>query len=260
VEYLLLFTCVLWPLLAFINAMFLDSSPETRLQGTQIIGGFGSAFGLLYYFAPLSTLHTVIKEKDSSSIYLPTIFVNMVNATCWVIYGLLGVKDVIVWGPNAVGLLIGTTQAIIGMSYPRKREKERAKEMELEELAALKLSSASSSALPAKSKSSTKDDKTDNKIVDGGSSNSESAQFTKKNSSQNIKNKNSNSNNDNHNVNNDNNNGDIEQNNSSNSNNNKEPTNKIEKVIKIEKKKKKIIKDKTIISINSSEEKLIVEV
>ncbi len=86
----------------------------------QAIGLIGCCFGLSYYAAPLTTLVEVVKNKDSSSLYKPTLFANLINATMWVIYGLLGTGDPLVWGPNLIGFILSILQLSLAYYYPSK--------------------------------------------------------------------------------------------------------------------------------------------
>ncbi len=97
------------------------NNPNAIAINMQAIGLIGCCFGLCYYAAPLTTLVDVVKSKDSSSLYKPTLFANLINATMWVIYGLLGTGDPLVWGPNLIGFILSTLQLSIAYYY-RPRE------------------------------------------------------------------------------------------------------------------------------------------
>jgi len=44
---------------------------------------------ICYYAAPLSTALQVVRNRSSSSIFLPTCIANLVNAALWVMYGIV---------------------------------------------------------------------------------------------------------------------------------------------------------------------------
>ena len=43
---------------------------------------------------------------------------NMANAVMWVSYGLFGVYDIMVWGPNFVGFIFTALQLLLKLYYP----------------------------------------------------------------------------------------------------------------------------------------------
>ena len=84
-----------WAYIAMICFIVMDDSSESRFNANSIVGSLGCACGLCYYASPLSTMMTVIRTRDSSSLYLPLILTNLVNALMWVFYGFFGVYDVV---------------------------------------------------------------------------------------------------------------------------------------------------------------------
>jgi uncharacterized protein with PQ loop repeat len=71
--------------------------------------------------AGLTTLVEIIRERDSSSLYAPTVLVNLANATLWTIYGIFAINDVNVWVPNAVGIVLSFIQLFLCGIFPRKK-------------------------------------------------------------------------------------------------------------------------------------------
>jgi hypothetical protein len=102
IEGLLLGGGLFWAVVSFTCSMVCS----TRDEAAEIIGILGCVFGIGYYTAPLSTAYTIILTRDASSLYAPTIFVNLLNALLWLFYGLLGIHDVLVWLPNVIGLVL----------------------------------------------------------------------------------------------------------------------------------------------------------
>ena len=54
----------------------------------------------------------------SESLYLPMIFMNLVTAMMWVVYGLVGRPDPMVWAPNFIGVLLAVAQVGSALSWP----------------------------------------------------------------------------------------------------------------------------------------------
>ena len=71
-----------------------------------------SFFLVLYYCAPLSTITLVLKKRDSSSIHVPTMIANTVNASFWTAYG-FAIDDFSIITPNGLGALFGVIQMIL---------------------------------------------------------------------------------------------------------------------------------------------------
>jgi hypothetical protein len=60
---------------------------------------------------------TVISERSSASIHVPTMVMNWMNTSFWIAYGLARNNLVIVI-PNSVGLFLGILQGLLRLSYP----------------------------------------------------------------------------------------------------------------------------------------------
>ena len=79
--------------------------PELGNRGTNtamlIIGSMCGVFAMAYFASPLSTAYQVIKEGDASSLYPPMVIANIINCSCWVVYGYFAIEDPMVWGQNA---------------------------------------------------------------------------------------------------------------------------------------------------------------
>lgn len=73
---------------------------------------------LFFYAAPLQTIMTVVSEKNSESIHRPLMWMNWLNTSFWVLYGLVARDDPVIYGPNAVGLLFGIIQGALCCIYP----------------------------------------------------------------------------------------------------------------------------------------------
>jgi solute carrier family 50 protein (sugar transporter) len=53
----------------------------------------------VYYVAPLSTVATVLKNRDSSSLYWPLSLMNVINGCLWFAYG-LAILDYFIFVPK----------------------------------------------------------------------------------------------------------------------------------------------------------------
>ena len=74
---------------------------------------------VFFYGAPLQTMKRVLETKSSDSIHTPTVTMNVINAVFWMSYGLAR-DDVIIYGPNGVGLVLGIGQVALCCLYPKR--------------------------------------------------------------------------------------------------------------------------------------------
>lgn len=115
---LLVGSAVFWCLMAMVACIVYNDDPASREQGIRFIGTIGMAFGLAYYVSPLSTLLTILRTRDSSSLYLPMIVTSFFNALMWVIYGFVAKNDVALWLPNAAGCILCALQFGFRLTIP----------------------------------------------------------------------------------------------------------------------------------------------
>jgi solute carrier family 50 (sugar transporter) len=73
---------------------------------------------LFFYGAPLQTIWLVTREKNSDSLHVPTMVLSCANAGFWMMYGIARL-DIVVYGPNGIGLLLGLVQALLCCVYPK---------------------------------------------------------------------------------------------------------------------------------------------
>jgi hypothetical protein len=75
---------------------------------------------IFFYGAPLQAMQTVIQDRASNSIHVPTMMMNWLCTSFWLLYGIAQL-DPVIYAPNAIGLLLGITQGILCLMYPRKK-------------------------------------------------------------------------------------------------------------------------------------------
>jgi hypothetical protein len=73
----------------------------------------------VYYVAPLSTVATVLRNRDSSSMYWPLSMMNVINGCLWGAYG-LAILDWFIAIPNAVGAVFNVACLIMCFVFPNK--------------------------------------------------------------------------------------------------------------------------------------------
>jgi solute carrier family 50 protein (sugar transporter) len=95
---------------------FLNVDPGQK----DLIVGIAVNINLLFFYgAPLSTIFTVMKTRDSSSIHKWTMLMNTANATFWTAFG-FGASDYFIMVPNGIGAILGGIQMMLRVLVPNK--------------------------------------------------------------------------------------------------------------------------------------------
>ena len=112
-ERLILSGVYLWVFLALAAVTFLQS----RTQLETAMGITTCATTILYYCAPLSSVRIIIAMRDATSLYLPMLVMNLISASLWFSYGLFGAKNIWIYLPNALGLVVTLVQLSVKLYY-----------------------------------------------------------------------------------------------------------------------------------------------
>mmetsp|Transcript_9405 Transcript_9405/g.15101 ORF Transcript_9405/g.15101 Transcript_9405/m.15101 type:complete len:435 (+) Transcript_9405:94-1398(+) len=94
---------------------WLDESTDIPTQVVGIVVNFNLVF---FYGAPLSTIWTVLRQRNTATIHIPTMVTNTLNGSFWLAYG-LAVKDPFIIVPNGMGTVLGGIQIVLLMLFPR---------------------------------------------------------------------------------------------------------------------------------------------
>jgi solute carrier family 50 protein (sugar transporter) len=84
------------------------------------LGLFASSLFLMFSASPLSSIGSVVSNRDASSILAPLTIAQVVNTGLWSAYG-LAIGDVFVWSPNMAGLGLGLMQLLLKIVFPGKK-------------------------------------------------------------------------------------------------------------------------------------------
>ena len=93
-----------------------------QAQYTLIIGIVANVNTFFFYGAPLSTIVTVLKSRDSCSIHRRTMITNTANAVFWTAFG-IGIMDWIIVIPNGLGSVLGFIQVFLCLVIPNRSGK-----------------------------------------------------------------------------------------------------------------------------------------
>eukprot|EP00339_Tiarina_fusa_P006294 CAMPEP_0117068956 /NCGR_PEP_ID=MMETSP0472-20121206/48332_1 /TAXON_ID=693140 ORGANISM="Tiarina fusus, Strain LIS" /NCGR_SAMPLE_ID=MMETSP0472 /ASSEMBLY_ACC=CAM_ASM_000603 /LENGTH=270 /DNA_ID=CAMNT_0004791235 /DNA_START=50 /DNA_END=863 /DNA_ORIENTATION=- len=85
-----------------------------------VVGVLANINVIFFYGAPLQTMQTVITEKSSESIHVPTMIMNLLNTSFWILYGVAEV-DPVIYFPNIVGFGLGIIQLLLRLMYPVRK-------------------------------------------------------------------------------------------------------------------------------------------
>eukprot|EP00565_Helicotheca_tamesis_P007395 CAMPEP_0185727910 /NCGR_PEP_ID=MMETSP1171-20130828/3451_1 /TAXON_ID=374046 /ORGANISM="Helicotheca tamensis, Strain CCMP826" /LENGTH=267 /DNA_ID=CAMNT_0028396555 /DNA_START=237 /DNA_END=1040 /DNA_ORIENTATION=- len=103
--------------LILLSVIGLDSSLTHEIR-KDIVGIAANVNLVVFFAAPLSTIVTVLKTADSSSIHVRTMVLNTLNCVFWFAYS-LAVRDIFIALPNGLGLLFGLIQVVLYVIFPR---------------------------------------------------------------------------------------------------------------------------------------------
>ncbi|KAG7341724.1 sugar efflux transporter [Nitzschia inconspicua] len=99
-----------------------NNNPNMETTPTIIISivGYVVNFNLVFFYgAPLSTIWTVLKQRNTASIHIPTMVTNTLNGSFWLAYG-LAVSDAFIYVPNGLGGALGAIQVVLLILFPRQ--------------------------------------------------------------------------------------------------------------------------------------------
>eukprot|EP00977_Amphora_coffeiformis_P020379 scaffold8195_cov156-Amphora_coffeaeformis.AAC.3 len=83
-----------------------------------IVGIFVNLNLVFFYGAPLSTIWTVLRTRNSASIHILTMIGNTLNGTFWGLYG-LAILDPFMATPNLLGTALGVIQIFLVVTFSR---------------------------------------------------------------------------------------------------------------------------------------------
>ena len=118
-EYLFVFSVAFWCLMGMIAGISYGTSAYDHIQAYLFIGTLSCAAAIAYYAAPLSTVAQVLHLKDASSLYAPSIIINLINAFMWFIYGAIATGDPLLWIPNLIGFILSVFEIILILIFSK---------------------------------------------------------------------------------------------------------------------------------------------
>lgn len=96
-----------------------DKDITSKVQFT--IGLITNINSIFFYGAPLSTIVTVMKEKNSSSIHRMTLLTYLLSSSFWTIYG-IAILDMMIAVPSMIALFLSLIQLILCLVFRKLSE------------------------------------------------------------------------------------------------------------------------------------------
>jgi solute carrier family 50 protein (sugar transporter) len=110
---------VLQIILIWVIILSTTSLIPVSIEEMKFIVGVAVNINLIFFYAaPLSTIATVIRTKNSASIHFWTMAMNTANAFFWCVYS-LAIQDFYILIPNGLGFLFGLIQVALYQCFPR---------------------------------------------------------------------------------------------------------------------------------------------
>lgn len=105
-------TIVLYTILAMIVGIALHGEQNYKAI-VNTVGSIALVCNIAYYWSPCSTMLHVVQTRNAASLLLPMLVTNLLCATMWFFYGLLGANDPFIYIPNVLGILFATSGIIL---------------------------------------------------------------------------------------------------------------------------------------------------
>lgn len=81
------------------------------------IGLIGCSLAVVLSGSPLATVGTVLKDKSTAALPFENSLSTWLNALCWFLYGTLVAHDIMIFGPNGMGLGLASIQMLMFVLY-----------------------------------------------------------------------------------------------------------------------------------------------
>ncbi|HML04693.1 MAG TPA: SemiSWEET family transporter [Methanobacterium sp.] len=82
----------------------------------ETIGLIASIFAILMFISPIDQIRDIIRDKTSHTVSPLIYFLMILNCFFWVLYG-LGINNIYIITPNAIGAFLGLATLIIIFKY-----------------------------------------------------------------------------------------------------------------------------------------------
>ncbi|KAI8916108.1 sugar efflux transporter for intercellular exchange-domain-containing protein [Gorgonomyces haynaldii] len=88
-------------------------------NGPSLMGFLCTSIVLIFFAAPLSSIGTVLKTKDASSINGPLATATLINGLLWALYG-FALSNAFIYLPNVCGVIFAVAQLVLLRIFTQK--------------------------------------------------------------------------------------------------------------------------------------------
>ena len=108
-----------------VSAVILVLAADLGYHGqVQYLGSLGVCMSIFLLGSPLSTLATVIRDRNTNALPFYTSLTTFMNALSWFLYGAIESKDPMIYVPNFVGFLLACVQLSLFVLFGMPKEPE----------------------------------------------------------------------------------------------------------------------------------------
>jgi solute carrier family 50 protein (sugar transporter) len=112
---------LLWGIIGIIASCAFPSSDSSYHNACLYVGYVAMVFGIAFYAGGLTKMWEIVRNRDSSSIHIPSVLINTINAALWTLYAFATLNDISIWLPNFLGLILSLIQLGFVFFLPRKK-------------------------------------------------------------------------------------------------------------------------------------------
>jgi solute carrier family 50 (sugar transporter) len=123
-DYIVMLNAVVWLAVVAIISYGTAFTSTTR---EYIVGITVNLNLVIFYASPLFVIWTVLQQRNSISIHIPTMVTNTLNGSFWAAYG-IAILDPFIAVPNGLGASLGGIQILLCLLFPRRAEADESPE------------------------------------------------------------------------------------------------------------------------------------
>eukprot|EP01083_Nonionella_stella_P236096 829506_1 len=125
-ENMVMIISIIWVICIAIIGLEPSLEHSTREQIVAYLVNLNLVF---FYGGPLSTIYSVLRERNTSSIHILTMITNTLNAIFWTAYG-FAIQDYFIAIPNGIGAIFGGIQIFLCITFPRNSRSDSEQRVE----------------------------------------------------------------------------------------------------------------------------------
>jgi solute carrier family 50 protein (sugar transporter) len=124
-DHLVMLNAIVW---LIVIAIISYGTALTQTTQEYIVGITVNLNLVVFYASPLFVIWTVLQQRNSISIHIPTMVTNTLNGSFWAAYG-IAILDPFIAVPNGLGASLGGVQILLCVLFPRRPEADESLEL-----------------------------------------------------------------------------------------------------------------------------------